>query len=135
MLLAEDEDPIERAEMASSTFSRYPARSLRCHTGPSTSTVHRICMPLPEKYRRQLMETHAAAERESRWDVWRAMARVIGEIVLWTVVGLFGIGLAFYTLDYELGMVYWWAGSIVWIAGVSAAVLAAYRRGLDRGDW
>ena len=63
------------------------------------------------------------------------MARVIGQIVLWTLLGLFGIGLAFHTLDYELGMFYWWAGSIVWIAGVSVAVLTAYRRGLERGDW
>ncbi len=92
-------------------------------------------MPLPEKYRRQLLETHAAAEREARWDVWRAMARVIGEIVLWTLLGLFGIGLALHTLDYELGKVYWLAGSVVWITGVSAAALSAYRRGSDRGDW
>jgi hypothetical protein len=31
--------------------------------------------------------------------------------------------------------VYWLSGCIVWIGGVSAAVLSAYRRGEERGDW
>ena len=81
------------------------------------------------------MESTAAAERESRWDAWRELARVIGEIVLWTLLGLFGIGLAFHTFDYALGRVYWLLGAIVWIGGVSFAVLSAYRRGEERGDW
>jgi hypothetical protein len=92
-------------------------------------------MPLPEKYRRQLMETHAAAERESQWDGWRALGRVIGEITLWTVLGLFCIAMAFHTFGLELGRIYWFAGCIVWIGGVSYAVLSAYRRGEERGDW
>jgi hypothetical protein len=92
-------------------------------------------MPLPERYRRQLAETHAAAERESRWDGWRALARVMGEIVLWTLLGLFGIGMALHTVGAALGRIYWLAGSIVWIGGVSTAVLSAYRRGEERGDW
>jgi len=92
-------------------------------------------MPLPEQYRRQLMETRAAAERESRWDEWIALARAIGEIVLWTSLGLLCIALSFHTNDYGLGRVYWLVGSIVWIGGVSFAVLSAYRRGEERGDW
>jgi len=92
-------------------------------------------MPLPEKYQRQLMERSEAAERESRWDAWRAMGRVVGEIMLWTMLGLVGIGFAFHTGDYRLGVVYWWTGAIVWVAGVSHAVLSAYRRGEERGDW
>lgn len=81
------------------------------------------------------METHAAAERESRWDGWRALARVIGEITLWTALGFFGIGMALHTFDVELGRIYWLAGCIVWIGGVSFAVLTAYRRGEDQGLW
>jgi hypothetical protein len=92
-------------------------------------------MPLPEKYRRQQMETAQAAARESRWDGWRALARVVAEIVFWTVLGLGGIGMALHTFDYEIGMIYWWAGSVVWVGGVSAAVLTAHRRGEERGDW
>jgi hypothetical protein len=101
----------------------------------ATRTTASNHMPLPEQYRRQLMESHAAAERESRWDAWREWARVLGEIVFWTLAGLGGIGLALHTFDYQLGRIYWWAGCIVWIAGVSAAVLSAYRRGEERGDW
>jgi hypothetical protein len=92
-------------------------------------------MPLPEKYLRQQMETHAAAERVSRWDSLRAWARVLGEITFWSLLGLLGLGLALHTFDFALGKVYWYAGTIVWIAGVSAAVLTAYRRGENRGDW
>ncbi len=92
-------------------------------------------MPLPEKYIRQLVESHEAAERQARRNTLREYARVLGEIVLWTLLGLVGIGLAFHALDIELGWVYWWAGAVVWVAGVSAAVLTAYRRGEDRGDW
>jgi hypothetical protein len=110
--------------------------SLIEHTGTRSSALRTVArMPLPEKYRRQLMESHEAAERVSRWDSWLAWARVLGEIVFWTLLGLLGFGFAFHTLDYHLGMVYWWAGSIVWVAGVSTAVLTGYRRGEERGDW
>jgi len=92
-------------------------------------------MPLPEQYRRQLTETHDAAERASRWDGWLALARVIGEITLWTVLGLLGMGMALHTFDVGLGRIYWLVGSIVWIGGVTFAVLSAYPRGEERGDW
>jgi len=82
-----------------------------------------------------MMETQRKAERESRWDGWRALARVVGEIVLWTTLGLLGIGMALHTFDIELGRIYWLVGSILWIGGVSVAVLSAYRRGEQRGDW
>ena len=81
------------------------------------------------------MESTAAAERAARWDRLRALARVMAEIILWTALGLGGIGLAFHTLDIDLGWVYWWAGSVIWFAGVSFSVLSAYRRGEERGDW
>ena len=92
-------------------------------------------MPLPEKYRRQLIESYEAADRQARRDTWREWARVLGEIVLWTLLGLVGIGLAFHALDVELAWVYWWSGAVVWVAGVSTAVITAYLRGEDRGDW
>ena len=81
------------------------------------------------------METRAAADRESRWDGWLALVRVIGEIVLWTLLGLLGISMALHTFDVEFGRIYWLLGCLVWIGGVSVAVLSAYRRGEERGDW
>jgi hypothetical protein len=92
-------------------------------------------MPLPEPYRRQLIETHTAAEREARWDGLRQWLRAIGEIVLSTALGMALIFLAFYTRDEALGRIYWLCGCIVWIGGVARAVLGAYRRGLEEGLW
>ena len=92
-------------------------------------------MPPPERYRRQLIETHAAAEHEARWDALRAWLRGIAEIVLWTLLGMALTFLAFYTGDEALGRIFWFAGCIVWIGGVAKAVLGAYRRGLEQGLW
>ena len=92
-------------------------------------------MPLPEKYLRQLVESHAAADREARKDYWRAWVRVLGEIAFWSLLGIALVGLAFHTWGFELAIIYWYVGCIVWIAGVSTAVLSAYRRGEERGDW
>jgi hypothetical protein len=92
-------------------------------------------MPLPEKYRRQLIETTAAAEREARWDALRTWGRALGEIVLWTALGMALIFMAFYTNGVEIGRIYWLIGCIVWIGGVAKAVLGAYRRGLAEGLW
>jgi hypothetical protein len=92
-------------------------------------------MPVPEKYRRQLIESHAAAEREARRDTRRAWVRVLAEIVVWTVLGLTGIALAWRSGDFQLGWIYWWGGATVWVGGVSVAVLSAYKRGEKRGDW
>jgi hypothetical protein len=92
-------------------------------------------VPLPEQYRRQLIETHARAEREARWDPWLELARAVGEISLWTVLGATLIFFAFLTFDVQLGRIYWLAGCLVWIGGVSFAMLSAYRRGVERGDW
>jgi hypothetical protein len=92
-------------------------------------------MPLPEQYRRQLIETHAAAEHEARWDALHGWLRAIGEIVLWTALGMALTFFAFDTGDEALGRIYWLSGCIVWIGGVAKAVLGAYRRGLEQGLW
>lgn len=92
-------------------------------------------MPLPERYNEQLIESRAAAERASRWDEWRDLARALGEMVLWTTLGMALVFMAFWTSDAQLGAIYWLLGCIVWIGGVSWAVLSAYLRGEERGDW
>lgn len=92
-------------------------------------------MPIPEKYRLQQVETRRVAECEARRDTRRAFARGIVEIIAWSLAGLLCIGLAFHTFDVQLGRIWWWLGCIVWISGVSFALLATYRRGRERGDW
>lgn len=92
-------------------------------------------MSIRDEHYRQQIEDHEAAEREARRESRRAWGRVLGEIMLWTLLGLAGFGLAFHAIGFELGMIYWWAGCVVWVGGVSTAVLAAHRRGEERGDW
>jgi hypothetical protein len=92
-------------------------------------------MPLPDKYYRQQIETHAAAEREARWDGLRAWGRAIGELVLWTLLGMALVFMAFHTNGVAVGRVYWLIGCIVWIGGVAKATLGAYRRGEQQGLW
>ena len=92
-------------------------------------------MPLPEKYYRQLIETHEAAERASRWDALRGWVRATAEIVLWTLLGMAFVFMAFHTDGVDIGRVYWLIGCIVWIGGVAKATLGAYRRGVDDGLW
>ncbi len=92
-------------------------------------------MPLPEKYLRQQIEGRQVGERGGRRDTRWAWVRAVGEIVFWTLAGLGCLGLALHTFDLTLGRVYWWTGCVVWVGGVTAAVLSAYRRGQERGDW
>lgn len=91
-------------------------------------------MPLPERYYKEQIERAAAAEGRATRDTRRGWARAIGEIVLWTTLGLFGLGLALHSTDEQRGWVYWWAGAFVWVAGVSTALFKAYRRAIRRGD-
>jgi hypothetical protein len=92
-------------------------------------------MPLSEEYRRQRVERFEQFEREARRDTVWEWLRAAGEVVFWTLAGLACIGLAFHTSDVRMGWVWWWLGFVVWIGGVSAALLATYRRGQARGDW
>ena len=92
-------------------------------------------MPIPQKYYQQMIERRAAAERASRWDDWRELARVLAEITLTTAFGMGLVFVAFWSADIQLGRIYWLLGCIVWIGGVSIAVLSGYLRGVERGEW
>ena len=92
-------------------------------------------MPLPDKYQRQQMETHAEAEHAARWDGLRVWGRAIGELVLWTLLGMALVFMAFHTNGVAIGRIYWLIGCIVWIGGVAKATLGAYRRGEEQGLW
>jgi len=92
-------------------------------------------MPMPQEYRDALIDKHARAEREARRDTRREMLRVVALIVFWVACGLFLLGMAMHVTDRMIGMAFWWAGHIVWVAGVASAIFSAYRRGEQRGDW
>ena len=92
-------------------------------------------MPTPRASYEELVarhvQQHQSADRETRRD----LLRTCGHILFWTLLGLALSGLALHSADHDVGMVFWIAGRVVWIAGDSFSVLAAYRRGERRGDW
>lgn len=92
-------------------------------------------MPTPERYYKEQIQRAEEAERRATRDTRREWARVLSEMLFWTLLGLLGLGLAFHALDVDRGFVYWWAGAFVWTAGVFVAVITAYLRGVRRGDW
>lgn len=73
---------------------------------------------------------HQLAERDARRDLLRTCA----QMVLWTLCGLALIALAFHSNDLAFGRIYYLAGKIVWIGGISFTLLAYYRRQVHRGD-
>jgi hypothetical protein len=91
-------------------------------------------MPRSDEYR-ALIEKNERADREARRDTRREMLRVMGMIAFWVACGLALIGMALHVTDHTIGMAFWWAGHIVWVAGVASAIHIAYRRGEQRGDW
>jgi len=92
-------------------------------------------MPIPQRYRDQLLESHAAAEREAQHETRIDFARTVRDIVLWTVLGAALMGLAMSVSDESYGRVFWWLGHSVWFGGVTWSAVAAYHRGERRGDW
>ena len=92
-------------------------------------------MPMSPGERQARMERHARSEREARRDTLHEMFRAAAVITCWTACGLALIGLALHVTDAMTGRALWLGGHIVWIAGVASALLSAYRRGEERGDW
>lgn len=92
-------------------------------------------MPMPQRYRDEQVEGRRRSEHDAGRETRRDMLKACGHIAFWVVCGLSLIGLALHTDDPVIGRVFWLAGQTVWLAGVSFALLAAYRRGERRGDW
>lgn len=98
-------------------------------------TLRRRTSALPDRHYQELVERYAAADREAQRDTRWAWLRVLGEIVLWTAIGLAGIALALHSPDVRAGWIWFWAGETLWFGGVSVAMGRAYKRGEERGDW
>jgi hypothetical protein len=86
------------------------------------------------EYRRIGIEREQAsreADRAYRWE----LARVCLELIGWTAIGCVIAAFAFHVDDRDTGMIFLYAGMLVNYSGVFWAILAAYRRGHERGDW
>jgi hypothetical protein len=92
-------------------------------------------MPMPKKYIDEQIASRERSERSARRETTRDMFRTMGHILFWVVCGLALIGLALHSDNPDVGRVLWLAGQGVWLGGVLFSLLAAYRRGEQRGDW
>jgi len=87
-----------------------------------------------EEYER-IGRERAAAEREARKATLHDFLRASAECVAWCVLGLVIMFFAFHVDDVVLGKAFLWGGMGVGYAGMAHALLSAYRRGEQRGDW
>ncbi|HJQ21994.1 MAG TPA: hypothetical protein VJ867_16740 [Gemmatimonadaceae bacterium] len=75
------------------------------------------------------------AEREAQSVTRRALLRASLEIVVSCLAGLCIMFFAWHVDDPVLGKAFLWGGMAVGYAGMAFAILSAYRRGVERGDW
>lgn len=75
------------------------------------------------------------SEREARRITRLALLRALLEVVVSCVAGLAIMFFAWWVDDPVLGKAFLWGGMAVGYAGMAYAILSAYRRGVERGDW
>lgn len=92
-------------------------------------------MALERPYEKEQIERNAQLEREARRDYWRDIRKTMRHLAFWVAVGLALMGSGLHSTSKDLGRILWLGGQTVWISGVLFALLAAYRRGSERGDW
>ena len=92
-------------------------------------------MPIPRKKYEELIASHELAHRDARNDTFWDLLKTGGHLAFWVACGLAFLGLALHTTDASWGRIFWIGGHLVWISGVLFSLLAAYRRGEQRGDW
>ena len=91
-------------------------------------------MSRQEEYKRIGAE-RAAAEKEAQTETRRAFFRAALECAGFCGLGLFIMFWAFWVDDLLIGRAFLWGGMAVGYAGMAFALLRAYRKGLERGDW
>lgn len=89
---------------------------------------------LQAEYERMARE-RLAAERGAIRGRWTEAARVSLECLGSCALGMWCLGYAYHTTDYEWGMIFWWGGLVVGYAGMLTSLIAAYLRAEKRGGW
>jgi fatty acid desaturase len=82
-----------------------------------------------------LIERCEAEHKRAAGDTFRDLAKTCVQMVCWVLAGWTFIGFSVHTTNEIVGRILWWTGLGVWISGVLYSLLAAYRRGEQRGDW
>jgi len=92
-------------------------------------------MPLRRELLDELARKREAAEAEAERVRRRDMVRTGALCVAWMLVGLYLLGWALHSTHDTYARVAFYAGIIVGNGGIVFTLLAAYRRGEQRGDW
>ena len=92
-------------------------------------------MPIPKQAYEELIAKHEHSHREAKrvtlWDFVRTCVTMIACVL----VGWVFIGFSVHTTNPRIAYALYWGGLCIWIPGVLFPLLAAYRRGEQRGDW
>ncbi len=83
----------------------------------------------------EMATAHLQQAAESERDKWKDMGVTALHCVFWAWLGIACIGLALHTTDITYGKAAFYAGVAIGNGGVIFSLLAAYRRGEERGDW
>jgi hypothetical protein len=83
----------------------------------------------------RIAQEHIENERVANRDSRRQLARVCLECLGSCSVGLVIMAFAFHTTDVTLGKGLLYGGMAVGYSGILIALVGAYRRGEQRGDW
>jgi hypothetical protein len=84
-----------------------------------------------ERIGQERAETERESQRITRIDLLKASAQILVSALLGLAIMFF----AWYVNDPVLGKAFLWGGMAVGYAGMAYAILSAYRRGIERGDW
>lgn len=83
----------------------------------------------------EMAAVHLRQNRAAERDRWRDLGRTALECVFWSLLGIFCVAWALHTTDVIYGKLALYGGIAVGNGGNIFALLAAYRRGEQRGDW
>lgn len=80
---------------------------------------------------REREDASRKADRQSRWELARVCAEMLGWMVAGTLVASVGFGVS----GRDYGMIFIYAGFVTNYGGAALSLWLAYQRGQDRGDW
>jgi hypothetical protein len=92
-------------------------------------------MPIPPEIRNRLARRHESPHTTARGDSRHHLVRTALACWGWAVTGLGFVAWALTTTHQGLAEIAFWAGLAIGNGGVIFTLLAAYRRGEQRGDW
>jgi hypothetical protein len=97
-------------------------------------------MPKPRPPRLQaeldrMEREYAELERDAQSVTRRELLRASLECLGWCAVGVFIMAFAWHVNDVLIGKAFLYGGMAVGYSGITYALVGAYRRGEERGDW